>query len=179
MSSTSAENRELNPYASPQLPAEEDQDDSSPAGHWVLGWMIVYPANLVVPYLFAEVVIRGEAYAGMAFGMLTGFVFGLSLCLANPRFASAVVSGGIVVGFLQFFPVLHFLAGMVANWVVRAIGQGAPAADGEILMTTTVGGGFVATLVTGGLLLLASFVIGLLIQTALAGKVFRTKQAYE
>jgi hypothetical protein len=93
-------------------------------------------------------------FAGVGLIWLLGHV----ACRTNPRAVSVVIPGALVVAASQFFPVAHFVAGMIA---LRAASFGAMVPGDPLPEVHGTLVGFTATIVTGGLLVSAAAVLGL------------------
>jgi hypothetical protein len=90
----------------------------------------------------------------MLFAVGLCWVVGLVACVRFPRLSSVLITGGTIVAFTQFFPVLQVLAGALAIATFKRLtGDGLTPGTGPVA-------GFVITLWTAFPLLLAAFVFG-------------------
>ncbi len=85
-----------------------------------------------------------------------------------------MVVGGVAVALSQVFPIVQMMAGLVGFAVAKRIGVPVDVRDGGMDWAAgppnadTVVAGFVVTMITGGLLLLASIAAGLAIRAVLS-----------
>ncbi|MCE9531831.1 MAG: hypothetical protein K8T89_12010 [Planctomycetes bacterium] len=119
---------------------------------WHIAWPFVLAANLIVPLGWGMDETRGDAIWGMVAAIPLFWLAGHGICAESRKSGSVLVMGGIVVALLQIVPILHITAGIVG--VSLAAGPG-------MHKLTTFLGGFVATLITGGLLLLVALPFGM------------------
>jgi|GEM_PF-5927133 len=145
-----------------QPPTQGARESPRPGGTllWHHVWTAVLAANLVIPITFATDLLNrgGEGGKGEDIGMalaiailwLLGDIFGLRS--SDRRFK--LISGGLVVAASQAFPLLQFFAGMASLVLVGSV-----LTDPKSSLL-----GFLATLLTGSFLLLASYLIGSMIQ---------------
>lgn len=151
---------ELNPYASPTVPSESGKTTITERAHrigpWLIGWVVVYLLNLIVPAMLGADQIRDDAAIGVLSAVLLLLAFGCLLCVYRPRTAAILTYGGVVVGASQVFPALHVIAGLIALLVVEGFRPGVARVSFE--------SGFGLTFVTGVVLLLAAGGIGSVLQ---------------
>lgn len=172
------ENRsEINPYQSPAASAYEttsashevaNEDATETRGY--IAWGVVFAGNLLIPLLVGWGVTQDGGRWGMLAAVALLFVVGCWLCAAVPRVARALLVGSVAVGLTQAIPVLQLMAGIAALGLVELLRLDTgfnDAAPRPHTMTNELSG-FVATLVTGGLLMTAALVAGLAIRGLLS-----------
>jgi hypothetical protein len=98
----------------------------------------------------------------MLAGIVVLYVGGREGCLRVPGLAVAIVPGGWFVALLQLFPLLHVFAGCLAAAV--AVGLGFVTAQPVYLIRAGAAGAFVMTLVTGGILIGAAVLAGMILR---------------
>ena len=125
----------------------------------VVAWRCVYVANLIFPLLMGWMATREGGGIGMFIGIVAVFALGHRLCFIARRAMLAVVYGGWVVALFQLAPILHIFAGIVGVWVAHGF-EDVTKRD----QVNTVLGGFLATIVTGGILIVVATALGLVIQ---------------
>lgn len=125
-----------------------------------LAWVGVYLPNLIIPVYFARMICNEPAMVGMVFGVLVVFGVGCRACFRSRRLMLAIIYGGWVVGASQFLPMLQMFAGSFAVGGVAALGL---TTSGRAEDVNTAAGGFVATLITGALLLAVAASFGLIL----------------
>ena len=160
---------ETNPYEAPQSAAPKVAPRPVPWRLYI-GWTFALAANLVVPLgLGWEMAARvGRVGIGIAVVML--WVLGLVACGPQRKAMRIIAAGSILTALSQFVPVLQFLAGIfglgVASLMERLAGVkpvvGEPHSSTPAV--TSEFAGFVATMVTAGLVLVAAFVSGLILR---------------
>ncbi|QEH35324.1 hypothetical protein OJF2_38750 [Aquisphaera giovannonii] len=151
---------DFDPYAPPAHAGSGEAIRRLVGPRTALGWIAVFLLNMIVPLLFGWSMTREGGRVGMAAAILTLFATGCWICTARRQLASPLLLGAAFVGLSQVFPLLQILAGsagMVAATALRV------AENNDDALPRVIGeaGGFVVTLVTGGLLMAASLVAGL------------------
>lgn len=144
------------PYFAGRPHTTKSPDEPNPL---IVGWVFVYILNLIVPLFLAMFVTDKAGKLGMTAAIVA--LLGLG-CLVVPRCrhaGKAVVIGGGFTALLQFFPPLPMLAGTIGVAVARDMGQ---TLGGDQIASEF--GGFVATVVTGGVLIAVALVIGWTVQ---------------
>jgi hypothetical protein len=162
--------RDDNPYAAPEAVSGIA---ATGAGmrigvRWAVVWTLVFAGNLVVPLLFGWDMTEGAGRVGMALAVPLLWLAGLLGAGRSARCRPAAIAGGICVGLSQVFPLLHFATGVVSLGVTKQLLWGPPIL-GEVggPRLASVSEGFLATLLTGGLLLVAAASCGLVAVTVL------------
>ena len=84
--------------------------------------------------------------------------------MIREQLGQALVRGGVGIGLAQLIPVLQLMAGLVAMDVGRLLCQ----VDGNDIRSEP--GGFIMTTVTGGLLMCAALVLGLIFRVIMPGR---------
>ncbi|APW61640.1 hypothetical protein [Paludisphaera borealis] len=125
----------------------------------VLAWACVYVANLPYPLFCGVILTTDSGRMGMVLGILAVFLTGYRSCFVYREAILTVAYGGWIVAAFQFVPFLQVMAGLIGVAVAEATGQ---AASGDLGPINTVLGGFLATLVTGGILIALAAVLGLM-----------------
>jgi MFS family permease len=159
---------EHNPYAPPKsstTPTPDRDPLSRRARAWTYGaWIFVCAINMAVPLLFSATLTEEHGKLGMLLAVVSFFLCGCLLCAFQRNLALAVIIGGVIVALTQLFPILHIVAG----WIGMAVGDLLGVADfgrgDDSPRLLNELGGFVVTLVTGGILMAIATGIGLTIQ---------------
>jgi hypothetical protein len=129
----------------------------------VLTWVVVYVTNSIVPLYLGLMLTANAGRLGMFFalGLLLALVY--RVISISSRVEVAFEVGGWVVAVSQFFPLLQVIAGGIGMVVTRTMGQ---ATDGyrPLIYVQSELGGFVATILTGSILISVALSIGLLFQ---------------
>jgi hypothetical protein len=123
----------------------------------LLAWSWVYIANLCIPVLWGSMVTREGGRVGMVTGIIVVFALGCRACYVSRKAVLTMVYGGWIVAASQLLPILHIFAGMMGTSAARLTGI-------ENDNTNTAVGGFIATLVTGCILMTAAGAFGLAIR---------------
>lgn len=121
-------------------------------------WFWACVLNSIVPFLLGTAVTSGLARGGMVLGIVAVVWFGWSLAGTFPEVVRTVVYGGWVVALAQLFPVFQVIAGVIAVSAVTQLGLGI--GEGQGSRVDGLAGGFLATIVTGGLLIALAGVLG-------------------
>lgn len=136
-------------------PALSPPADHGRARRRHFGWVVALACNLPLPLVLgwsgAGAPGRAGIVAAIVLVWLLGHV-GIRLC---EREADTLLLGSVCTAVLQFFPVVHLIAGVAAIGLTERLDP-----------HTTAGrvsgvGGFVATTLTAALLLFAAYVCGL------------------
>src|SRR5207248_2227495 len=101
---------------------------------------------------------------GMFIAALLLLVLGYWACAGARKIGLALIVGGVLVGLAQVFPMLQVVAGMVGMGIGRAAGQVEAGHEGLPGNVSSEVGGFIVTLSTGGLLMIASVILGVLLR---------------
>jgi hypothetical protein len=75
-----------------------------------LGWAAVCALNTVVPLFFGLMVTEQGGRVGMGLGMVVLFAAVWRVCAKFRKLGVFLITGGIIVGFTQLFPVVQFVA---------------------------------------------------------------------
>lgn len=164
--------KETNPYESPQIvdtsdPQASAEELATPL-KLCIWWTILFPINMIVPLAFSGMEARKnqDAIRGMGYACLLLYGLGLVFC-ARSRFVSrALCFGGLICALSNFFPILQFVCGSIGLEIARYFGlltHNPEMIEGQDLgydQLTTSAGGFVATFITGGLVIFVALAIG-------------------
>jgi hypothetical protein len=123
-------------------------------------WAWVYVANLPFALFFGTLATTAIGAAGMWLGVLALFLIGRRACFVARESVLTVVYGGWILAAFQFIPVGQIAAGLAGVGAAQAMGL----AHHDLGPIHTALGGFVATIVTGSLLLLAAAALGLVVR---------------
>ena len=159
---------EHNPYE----PPKSSMPPPAPVDHanrrvqmWTFGtWIFVFAINMAVPLLFSASMTEEHGKLGMAVALGAFLTCGCFLCAFHRELARALIIGGVVVALTQIIPMLQFIAGSIGMAVGLGLGVADFGGDERGPSLTSEFGGFVVTLVTGGILITAAAVSGLSIQ---------------
>ncbi len=128
--------------------------------HRMMCWTLIYSANLITPLMMGSSEVSGWAWVGLILAILIYWVAGLFCCGKSREMTWVLIIGGIVVGFSQFYPFFQLITGVLALRVESWLRNAAPTPhNGSI---TTLNGGFIATFMTGTLLIGVVIVIGVI-----------------
>ena len=133
----------------------------------VLAWILVYTVNLGIPVLWGLMVTREGGRVGMVIGIIVVFAIGCRVCFVSRRAMLTVVYGGWIVALSQAFPALQIIAGIIGLSAVRVT-------TSEERDVSTILGGFIATLITGCVLITIATALGAVIQRILSWSTRRT-----
>ncbi len=160
-------NQEQNPYAAPSSSAPEPTRDTFTEFsniYLIAGkWLGVFVVNLIVPGMFAYGVVDQFGLIGVLLAIVLVFLVGGVVFSYRKGFAGPVMVGGLLVASFQLFPIAQLLAGMFGILFAQSLGFVGDDFDGG-LEIAGISSGFVVTIVTGGLLILAATVIGILVR---------------
>lgn len=161
----------INPYAPPMADLGDATrqlrglDDLGRARRGRRIWLVLFALNLIVPGLLALIMLFPSGWLGVlgAVALLAGA--GFAILVRYPRWIGVAVVGSIATASTQFVPMLQMMAGMLGLSVYAYL-TGKPAQFVDDVPSPPLGlmGGFIVTLVTGTLLLVASTLGGLLLQ---------------
>jgi hypothetical protein len=153
-----------NPYEAPRTSATEGLSkravDRRYASGLHLAWVIVFLLNLVTPLLFGWSRTESSGRIGMLIAAFLLLALGYGACGTARGIARPLVAGGILVAISQFFPLIQIIAGLIGMGIGSAAGQVDGRGDIGPGFVRTETGGFLVTLVTGGLLMTAALVAG-------------------
>ena len=117
-------------------------------------WTLVFVANLLVPLMLGWSTTRNHGRVAMFVAIVMLWFVGDNAGKKGRTLGSGLLVGGVVVGLSQIYPFLQLIAGLIALTVAKQLGQ----ANEEFDVTSELGG-FIATTVTGGLLMAAALII--------------------
>jgi hypothetical protein len=101
---------------------------------------------------------------GMSIAALFLVLLGCYFCAAGRKLAAALIAGGALVGLSQMFPALHIIAGMIGMTVGQALDLANIGDEERPAQIVNEIGGFVVTLITGGILMAAGACGGMLMR---------------
>lgn len=140
-------------------PLPTDEAKIFALGPLQLGWIAVFLFNLTFPLLFGWRLGGSNGRIGMFAAILILLAAGYWICSARRELGRLLVIGGAFVGLAQIYPILQIVAGLGGMVVGQALGQVGPDDLAPPTPLTQVGG-FIVTLTTGALLMLASTALG-------------------
>ena len=163
---------EQNPYEPPKSlvtdPAAPDYPDLR-ARVWTLAsWIFVFGINLAVPLIFSSSMTDEHGKLGMFIAVTSLLFSGCLVCAVRRELAVSLLIGGALVGLMQVFPLLQFLAGVIGMAAGSCFGLAEFGGDERSPRLTSELGGFVVTLITGGSLMTAAACLGWPIQWFMA-----------
>ena len=126
----------------------------------MIGWTVVYVANLIVPVFFGRLICdTDDALLGMGAGVFVWWAVLSPICFRPGRLRIALVVGAGFVAIAQFLPILHIVAGTVAiDFWKYADGK-----LGKLNQLNTFSAGFSVTILTGFFLLAIALAVGFLL----------------
>ncbi len=127
-------------------------------------WSIAFVVNMAVPLLFSASLTEEHGKLGMSVAVLVLFTWGCTICATARKLAVVLIAGAVLVGLSQIFPLLQIIAGMIGMGVGAALGLAETGDDTHPPRLVNEYGGFVVTLITGGILKTASACSGLWIR---------------
>jgi hypothetical protein len=129
---------------------------------WTFGaWLFVFATNLAVPLLFSSSVTQAHGSLGMVFAILALLTLGGFLCTYHRELSRALLIGGVLIAMTQLIPIPQILAGWIGLAIGNALGLAEFSRGDQPARLTSEFGGFVVTLITGGILITAAACIGL------------------
>jgi hypothetical protein len=135
-------------------------------------WCRVFILNLLLPSFLSLTWIKEQAWVGMLGGILTCWIFGTGICWYSRVLGTSLFWGGLVVGLSQMFFWLHFVVG---DWALRTWRELLSLPDQDFFSLDTALGGFSVTVLTGGILMILSILLGMLVM-ALCRIAYQPKQ---
>lgn len=159
-------NAEGNPFQPPQS-AESISSEKVKRSRLVevlkFLWPILFGANMVIPLMAGMELLDVAGFYGVALATLLLLVSGWSLFVIWPALAVRVSAGSIVTALLQFFPILHFVIGIIAFSITVQLGHASDFKDDSGPKITSEVGGFLITFIMGSILLFTATGIGTLL----------------
>ncbi len=129
-------------------------------------WVYCFMANLPVPIFLAAVLNTGTVWFGIFLGTLFLCWSGFTFCLLVPYFSKWFVQGTLAVALTQFFPIAHFFAGVqgmrFAGMYRERFGEPTNEDDSLLALHGWVEG-LIASVVTGGILVLLALFFAVLL----------------
>lgn len=161
-----------NPYESP--PAAQPIESVAPVSRWELPfktlvlWSLALALNNVVIIWFHWGMTNGDARSGMALAEVILFLIG-TLIVSNTLLSLPLIGGAFILALTQMMPYLQYLAIREAYKILVPIGLIDHVHTGSNLGNypcrfQNAMGGFLFILMVGGIFMLASFAIGILLK---------------
>jgi hypothetical protein len=160
-----AQESEHNPYAPPASLAPASRPgvrDWSGRARWAVLWGGVYAANMVVPLLFGWTTTARGGRIGLVLAVVLLYWIVFWVGGKSRDLRSIMLSGGGLVALSQLFPMLQIAAGLIALGIVgKLTGVNLGPDDSPIEGPVPEHAGFLATLITGAILLAGAACAGL------------------
>jgi hypothetical protein len=143
-----------NPYFAPAalIPPSSPKTEDRGGWAWALSWTVVFALNLVVPLIFGWDMTEHGGHVGLIVATAMLWVSGFRVGGKTRDRRFVMLSGGTFVALTQFVPFLQIMAGL-AGWGLTSLST-----SKSPLFTEAQG--FLATIITGGLLLVAAIFFG-------------------
>ena len=132
-------------------------------------WAIVFGLNMVLPLLFSVELTQHHGRLGMCAASLVLLIAGWVLCALSARTARKLILGAAIVALTQFFPILQIVTGSVSMGIAASFqladggGGDLDPDEGGFPEITSELGGFMVTILVGGILLTFASLIGLVL----------------
>ena len=159
---------EINPYEAPRAGTGSlNFGDAEVLPQSYVAWCVLFGFNLIVPGFLGWVMTSAHGRLGMLVAIALLLVIGLYTCSFGRKVAHSLNLGAAVVATTQVFPVLQMVAGLIGFAASGFLGQ---VVYDEFHPPEVISnlGGFVATLVTGGILMGVNYGLGAAIRSFLA-----------
>ncbi len=153
-----------NPYEAPMAPLQEGQEERR-SRRILLAWVAVFVLNMAFPLLFGWSLTREHGRIGMMAAASLLLAMGWCICSVARDFATPFIGGAAFVALAQLFPILQMIAGLIGMGVGQALDLADFGDESRPDRILSEFGGFVITIVTGGLLIAAGAGFGLLIRS--------------
>ncbi|MEM9185223.1 MAG: hypothetical protein AAGB00_01855 [Planctomycetota bacterium] len=164
-----------NPFASPVAEAAEAADERQlrrdgllPAerGAWSLiaAWCGTWALNLPIAVFFGWILTDAWGRVGMGVAILGIATLGGVAVRRSKAAGQVLVRGGLLFALTQFFPILQIISGFVAQALLDGLGFDDPAGFGPNANALGFVPAVIATLVSGGLIVAAGLLVGLLLR---------------
>lgn len=135
-------------------------------------WPVVFLLNMIVPTLFGWQITREGGRLGMSAATALLLISGWWVCFIQPSNGRMLVLGAAILSLSQLFPVIQMVAGMVA---LAMCGFGINEDDGA-MRPVSEAGGFLITLIVGGILICLAAIVGLCLGWLLPQQWFTIRQ---
>lgn len=129
----------------------------------LIGWLVIFVLNLPFAVYFGAGMGGPEVWLGMTLAVIVLGGFGAWYCLSSARRGMAMIVGGGFVASSQVIPALQVFAGLFGVGLAQGLGFVVGAHPGGGPLLSGIGGGFVASMVSGSLLMFAALVVGLIV----------------
>ena len=120
------------------------------AWNWHFAWAGVFSANLIVPLWLGWEITRNGGRVGMFIAIAVLLASSLLALSRRPELRKSVVAGGVFTALTQVLPLVQMAAGLLSLSVVD--------------QCCFEAGGFLVTILTAGLLLVAALACGVIIR---------------
>lgn len=121
---------------------------------WRFKWLAIFTLNLPVALEAGSVFTSNGGRAGMCAAITILWFWANCLGERKREFAFAMTIGGLVVAALQFFPILHIIAGIIG------VNLAAPSGLHRVSPVEREIRAFLAALITGGILQTIALALG-------------------
>lgn len=161
---------DANPYQAPaSLEGETPLAPGRLPVRLLAGWTALFLLNMPLPLLFAGEVTRNHGRSGVFVASAALWLLGCWVCVAQRKTGFALAVGGAPVALSQIVPFLQIMAGMVALTAGEFFQQ-IENKDDALGQVVSEPGGFLLTMITGGLLMSAALVLGLLMRALMPAR---------
>ena len=130
-------------------------------------WLTVFLANSPVPLFYAWFLTAKHGRIGMVAAIVLWWSLGHLVCKTNRRLGLSLVAGGILVALSQCFPLLQIIAGMVSLNIYGRLAQAVAGGSVRGPQEQTEFGGFLVTMLTGGMLMAVALGFGSVIRAVI------------
>ncbi|MCA9000995.1 MAG: hypothetical protein KDB61_03660 [Planctomycetes bacterium] len=149
-----------NPYQSPRAIQRKVHGARGRPSRWLIAFLI----NLPLPVVLGIGSSEGAAIFGMVLGIVALGVAGWTFCVVALRFSNCFALATGILAISQFFPVLQFIAGLIAIELVFIGRPGPFMEEGPTTELVTFTDGLFTTLITGILLAIPAVLLGLFLR---------------
>ena len=125
-------------------------------------WSVIFAANTIVPLMFGLELTVKHGRVGVGIASLLLWAGGAILCCWRSSIMWQVILGALITALSQLFPILQIIAGCIGLSAAARLGQAETGGDGQLLdQVTSEVGGFIVTVIAGGVLLAGAAIAGL------------------
>ncbi|MEM9827935.1 MAG: hypothetical protein AAF958_15195 [Planctomycetota bacterium] len=149
-----------NPYQPPIAPEDEAETQSGDGDEpisFAFWWPIALTLNLCVPVLLGMQVVQPIGRIGMYAAIALMLAAGWLLGKAFPILTGPLLSGAVLVGLAQFFPLLQMIAGLIGLSVAEGL---LDIEQDNLMRIDRPLAAFLVTVVTGSILIGFSLLAG-------------------
>lgn len=127
-------------------------------------WPLLFGVNLITPLMFASAITEDAGWYGVLFASVLFLLGGWLIGRRHKVNGDRLSLGSAVLGITQLMPFLQIIAGVFGFEAAQRLGAAKAPNDQSALGEITTGlGGFICTFVTGGILVVAAFLLGSLL----------------